>query len=806
MKAKTLKIVALLITLCFVVAVAFFAWQAKNFEIDASADTLLMKDNKHYLITQQAAERYNPAEFILIAYKPKDQSIFAKETLQRIDKISQEINQIERVKAVRSLVNVPIFTGLKQFSVNISTDDLTWEKQQYNAQEFEKKLTNHPLYEGLLFNSEHTAIGMQVVFKEPNTLKTLQSDIVAIQSLQLKRELTKPESEKLDKLKLKKSIIDKELDEKRINEIEAIREILQPYSSSGEFFLGGNNLLAYQLIKIIKNDLILFGSIILIIISIVLFTLFRQLRWVILPLVCCAASVVCTLGLLAIFGLKVTVISANVIALQIILSLALIIHLIVQYQELLQEGLSEQQALVTETIKRKIKPCFYAGLTTAIGFGSLIFSGIQPVISFGWMMVIAMLVTLFVSLILFPALLITTLKVNTNVKKHSAISFLMHSCANIVNQQPKMIIMASIVVTAIGIAGCFRLTAENSFLDYFKDSTDVYRELSFIDQHFGGSTSFDILYTVPQHQRKAELELSASAVQSISDIQQKLASHSAVGNITSIADFTLIAKTVAGKPLTEYELTALYRGLDNDLKNDLFGSYFNEEQQQIRISSRIKDSTPGLNRSDLLTSIRQDMNDLGIDEKDYQLTNLFVLYQDILSRLVKSQFFTLSIVYLAMALVLWVIFSSIKVALIALIPNIITTATIMGIMGIFGIPLDLMTLTIAAVAMGISVDDTIHYVHRYLEENKKDQDTAVENSHLSVGYAVIYTTAVIILGFAALMFSDFVPSILFGLLTSAAMGIALLTDITILPVLLNRFIRNDKRETPQTATQGDKNN
>ncbi|HEY7774380.1 MAG TPA: efflux RND transporter permease subunit [Marinagarivorans sp.] len=776
--------------ICIVAALvcALLGWQARNFEIDASADTLLMKDNKHYLVTQQAAERYNPAEFILIAYKPHKQSIFSTNTLQTLERIGQDIEAIERVKSVRSLVNVPIFTGLKQLSVNINADQLTWKAQQYPPEELKRKLTSHPLYEDLLFNSEQTAVGMQVVFRKPKPLKTLQSEIVAIQSHLLERELSSDEQKTLDRLKERKAKIDKELDKQRITEIEKIRDILSSYEDTGEFFLGGNNLLAYQLIKIIKSDLVIFGSLILVIISLVLFYLFRQFRWVILPLICCAASVTCTLGLLAILGLKVTVISANVIALQIILSLALIIHLIVQYQELIKEGYKNQQDLVVETIKRKLKPCFYAGFTTTIGFGSLIFSGVQPVISFGWMMVVAMLVTLAVSLILFPALLLALFTADTKVKRHRFITTLMTRGTNVVLHRPTTIIASGVLLTAIGIAGCFRLTAENSFLNYFSESTDVYRELSFIDQHFGGSTAFDILYNVPKSQQKEGLELSASAVQTVSDIQRKLASHSAVGNITSIADFTLIARTVAGKPLTEYELTALYRGLDEDLKTDLFGSYFDKEHEQIRISTRIKDSTPELNREALLQDIRHDLEQLGVPEENYQLTNLFVLYQDILSRLVKSQFFTLGIVYLAMALVLWMIFKSIKVAAIALVPNVITTASIMGAMGIFGIPLDLMTLTIAAVAMGISVDDTIHYVHRYLEENQTDPENAVKHSHLSVGYALIYTTGVIILGFASLMFSDFVPSILFGLLTSAAMAIALITDITILPVLLNRFI------------------
>lgn len=779
---------ALLVILCFAVVTAFFGLQARNFEIDASAETLLTKGNRHYLITQQAAQRYNPDEFILIAFKPANASVFAGETLERIEKISREVRAIERVQNVLSLVNVPIFTGLDALPANLDPDTLTWQNQRYSELRLKKSLTNHPLYEGLVVNEEQTALGMQVVFAPHPELMRLEREITDIRSHLLERDLTSDEQAEVDGLVAKRDAINKQLQQTRVAEIEQLRALLKPYEQHGEFFLGGANLLAYQLTSIIKSDLLIFGALIVAIISVVLFYLFRQLRWVLIPLTCCFVCVVHTLGLLSLIGLKVTVISANVFALQIILTLAVIIHIIVQYQELLKDGMQDQQALVLETIKRKAAPCFYAGITTAIGFGALIFSGVQPVISFGWMMVVAMLVTLAVSLVLFPALLIGLLQVKSHVQEHRFVDQAMVGCAHLVNRHARFIVLASVVVTSIGVAGCFRLTAENSFLDYFSKDTEVYRELSFIDQQFGGSTALDILYNVPKRQQDTELVLSAAAVQTVTDIQKKLAARDGIGNITSLADFTLIAKTVAGKPLTEYELTALYRTLDEDLRNRLFGSYFSRDDNQIRISARVQDSTPGLNREQLMAGIHADMAELGIAKENYQVTNLFVLYQDILSRLVGSQFLTVGIVYFAMALVLWGIFRSIRVALIALVPNVITTAAIMGAMGLLGIPLDLMTLTIAAVAMGISVDDTIHYVHRYLEENQHQQPNPVRATNASVGYALIYTTVIIVLGFASLMLSDFVPSILFGLLTSAAMAFALLTDITVLPVLLSRFV------------------
>ena len=784
--------------LCFLFSIitVALAWQARNFEINASADTLLVDDNKQFILTQLADQRYGSEEFILIAYQPKTDSVFDEETLNTVSDIGKEISTIARVKKVNSIVNVPIFSAAEAFSTDIQ--NLTWEEQKFPKNQLLLSLKNHPLYEDLLINKEQTALSLQVIFNSEPELVELNNQIINIKKNLLTRELNDKERAQLNTLRDKRAIANKKLETKRINEIEEIRTILKPYQASGEFYLGGNNLLTYELIKIIQNDLLLFGSAIFALVIFILAYLFRRTSWVLLSIVCCASSVIITVGLLTALAFKVTVISANVFALQIILSLAMIIHLIVHYQELVTNHQDwSHKKLVLETIKQKIRPCFYAGLTTTIGFGSLIFSGVQPVISFGWMMVVAMMVSFLVSLVFFPALLLAFFNKQSYVAQHKGIERGMSWCAKTVNQKPKRLVIGSVLLTAIGLGGCLLLTAENSFLNYFDESTDVRKELTFIDQQFGGSTPLDVLYTIPESEIKTDLVISAAAVQTVTSIQNMLVEQKAIGSITSLADFTKIAQVVNGKPLTEYELTLLYKSLSPDLQKDLFGAYFSEKDNQARISVRVQDSTEGLNRAELLATIHKNLAELGIQKEEYKLTSLFILYEDILSRLVDSQILTLAIVYSAMAITLMIIFSSIKVALIALVPNFITTAIIMGVMGIFAIPLDLMTITIAAVAMGISMDDTIHYVHRYLSELKntdnKENTDLVLKTNVSVGYALMYTTTIIVVGFGSLIFSNFVPSMLFGLLTSIAMVVALITDVTILPVMLKKFLRKSRK-------------
>jgi hypothetical protein len=801
MNPRQISVFAYLTLLIFAAAIVFFAWQARKFEIDASADTLLEKDNAPYIRMQLAAQRFGSAEFILVAFKPQSGDIFSTDTLKTLQQLSDEIEAMERVTSVRGLPNVPLFADLDSISGDIDPNQLTWQSQRYDRNTLARTLTNHPLYDGLLLNHDQTAVALQVNFASNPELEQLQADIVALQQHLLTRSLSDAEQSHLEDLQAQQDIIVDELDQQRIEEIEHLRALIAQYQDRGQFFLGGGNLLAKQLIDIIRQDLVVFGIAIAAIVMLLLYWIFRRVVWVFLPMLCCTTSVLITLGLLGALGIQITVISANVVALQIILTLALIVHLIVQYRELSRSASTQNhQTLILETMQEKVKPCFYAGLTTSVGFGALIFSGIQPVVSFGWMMIAAMAVTLVISLLFFPALLLVFVKDTDEARDPDFIAIALQKCVSLVERRGKWIGFACGLVFILGVLGCFRLTAENSFLNYFSDSTDVYRELSFIDKEFGGSTPFDLIYTIPEHQRNPDLVITAEAVATVAAIQQRLQDKPAVGNITSIADFTRIAATVRDKPLTEYELTVFYQSLDKELREDLFGAYFSESDHQVRISTRIQDTTEGFNRAQFMRSLHKDMADLGVKTQHYQLSNLFVVYQDILSRLVNSQFITLGIVYLVMGLILLIIFRSVLVAAICLVPNITTTALILGTMGLLNIPMDLMTITIAAVAMGISVDDTIHYVHRFLKEQRINPENPVKQSHLSVGYAMVYTTVIVVVGFSALIFSDFIPSILFGFLTGLAMIVALLTDMTILPVLLKRYRPGKALAKTQPAT------
>ena len=775
----------------FLAVTVVLGWQARNFEVDASAETLLTQDNEHYINTQLVNRQFSPDEFLLIAYRPLQHELFSQQTYDDIAAIGESVMELDRSKAVQSLLTVPLLSA-QTGNINDAEDlsSFTLENQDFSNAELSEIFRDNPLFEDLLIDAEQTATAIQLTFVADPELTRLNNEIIDIQRNLLDGELSAEQEAELEQLQAEAEPLQKALTEQRNSEIAEIRQILTEYEGRAELYLGGTHVLGFQLIEIITNDLLLFGTAIGLMICIVLAVIFRYPRWVIIPVVCCGCSVLMTMGILALLGIKATVISANFIALQLILTLAIVVHLIVQYRETSRANPKcDAIDLVAKTLRAKVAPCLFAGLTTSVGFSSLLLSGIQPVISFGYMMILAMAVSIIVSLILFPSMM-AMFDQESSEPKSVITTKLVKGLSSLSNNHPLMVGMGSLGFFAVLMLGLGNLNVENSFLNYFDDDTRVHRELTFIDQEFGGSTPLDIVFEYEKDASEVDLVLTAETVQLMQQIQERLRQREGVGKTLSLVNFTEVARAMnQDRPLTEYELSSVYYLMEDSLRESLVGSFLSTESGEVRISARIQDATPGLNRAQLITDLRNDVTELLPESANVRLTNLFVLYQDVLQKLFRSQILTLSLVFVVLLVTFAIIFRSIRISLLAIVPNICATLSILGVMGWLGIPLDLMTITIAAIAMGIAVDDTIHYVHRYLEELRgSDTQQAVTNTHSSVGYAIVYTSFIVIIGFSLLSFSDFVPSIYFGLLTGVAMFMALFSNLTLLPVMLAKWL------------------
>lgn len=781
------------VLLAFLIVAAGLTAFVGRFEVNASADTLISEGNRLYIENRVVQQRFSPEEFMFVAYEPRQRSIFDPASLEDLRAMSSAIGKLDRVKSVRSLVNVPLIPADASIGLDsgFDPDDWTMESRHFSPQRLAQILSGHPIYEGLLVNRKQTATALQVLFKSNARLDELNRQITQIQAKRLDGKLGEDDEAALEDLKQQAAPIEKELRLQRADEVDAIRGIVAGYEDDANIYLGGVQVLGVDLIRMVRKDLKVFGIAVSVMIGIVLLLIFRRVLWVVLPLACCAVSVLMTVGLFGLLGLKATVISANFMALQLVLTLAIVVHLIVQYrEEQAKDEAADVRSLVERTLREKIGPCLYAGLTTSVGFASLILCDIAPVCAFGLMMIVAMGVSILTSLILFPTAMLL-LGRRDRAQSDRWTQRVTGALSGLALRRSGLTIFAGLALLGASIAGALLLDVENSFINYFKDSTRIHKELAFVDREMGGSTPLDVIYHLPDGGPKSgNLVLRAESVQMAQRIQAVLEQQPAMGTVLSIVNFTELARGLNGnRPLTETELTAVYWTLDDSLRKDLVGSYFSEDSGELRLSARIQDTTEGLDRGELLDTLHRQIEALGLDRDDYQLTSLLVLYEDLLERLFTSQELTLGVVFVVLGLAFWVIFGSLRVALIALVPNILSSLVVLGIMGWLRIPLDFMTITIASVAMGIAVDDTIHYVHRVRQEQKggADMAEAIRRSHRSVGAALIYTTLILVLGFALLAFSDFVPTILFGLLSGTAMLVALIADLLLLPALLLRF-------------------
>lgn len=783
----------LLILLIFSALFLYLGVNALKFKIDASADTLLTKNNALYIETQLANQKFSPDEFILVAYQPNSGDVFTPQAISELSKLAKDFATLERSSNVLSMLSVPLIQNKSQLVSNTDVQELTYEKQSYSPEELRDLLTDHPIYTDLLVNQQQDAAAIQIVFKKNDKLQSLNKKILDINKHLLERELTNEESEQLANLKRQAKNIEEKIGQQRQKELINIEQIVENAKLDGSVYIGGSYIVGIRLIEIVKQDLLYFGSGIGVLIVLLLMLLFRSIKWVLFPIFACASSLLLTMGILAIFRLPATVISANFVALQLILTLAIMLHLITCYREISRNNpeLSQHQRILS-TLQEKLAPCFFAALTTSVGFGSLIFSGIQPIIDFGIMMLISNVVTLSVALLLFPVLL-RYIPASKECKEYQWLAKLLTNLGNKIKSTPMVFIIVPLILMGCVATGISKLNVENSFIDYFHPETKVYQELSFIDQEFGGSTPLDVIISYDEAEQKSDLFMTAQQVNKLHLAHAVVDAFDATGNVTSLINFTTLAKQLNDNaPITEYELDAIYSMVDKQTIDSLIGAYIDTDSNTLRISTRIQDTLPELNRAEFLEKLKQDLNTAGLQSEQVQLTNLFVLYQDILSRLFDSQITTLGIVYLVLGLVLLTIFRSVKIALIALVPNIINTLCILGIIGWLGIPLDLMTITIAAIAMGIAIDDTIHFVDAY-KKNSDQQPMRHAFSH--TGLAIVYTSTLIATGFSMFVFSDFIPSVYFGLLTACAMMLAVITDLTVLPGLLRKFI---KPATPAT--------
>jgi predicted RND superfamily exporter protein len=804
-----------IIILCIVAAIAFLGYKARDFRLDASAETLLLESDEALRYSRIIKSRYGGYDYLLMTYAPQA-DLFSDKALADLAHLKKELSQLPSVSSVVTILDIPLLESPPVPVKELATHLQTLQSPTVDRKLARVELQNSPLYRNLLVSPDLKITALQINFWTDFDY----TDLVSRRDQYLAKQTSNPlRPAEIAEFKQIATDLRKSRDERknvRHQEIARIRAIMDHHRQDGQLFLGGISMIADDLVSFIRKDLKIFGLGVLIFLIVALGVIFRSKRWVILPILCCAFSAIAMMGLLGMFGWLVTVISSNFISLQLIITMAITIHLIVRYRDLaLSNPRAEHRELIAKTIRLMVTPCMFAALTTMAGFGSLLLCDILPVRTFGWMMIAGIGVSLMVTFLLFPAGLMLVPKKTPRIGKKSKYS-LTTFLAELTEKHGRGVLVVSLALFVISAIGVSRLVVENSFIDYFKDTTEIHQGMKVIDQHLGGTTPLDVIVEIEATNASAQTSVSAEVATSDGEfdefdefekkeddgrywftsdrmalakkIHDYLESLPEIGKVLSLGTMLKIAEKLNhGKPLDNFQLALLYGELPRRIKALVLAPYVSVEHNQLRFSVRVKDSEKSLKRDALLKKIRRDLTGkLGLKEENVHLAGLLVLYNNMLQSLFESQILTLGVVVLALMAMFLLLFKSFKIALIALAPNLLAVGAVLGFMGWINIPLDMMTITIAAISIGIAVDNTIHYIYRYKNEFKTSRNyiKTMHYCHGSIGYAMYYTSITIIIGFSILAFSSFLPTIYFGLLTGLAMLIALLAALTLLPQLL----------------------
>ena len=792
------------------VLIIFSLYQAKNFNLDASSDALLLEGDPDLKYLREVNETYGSKDFLVLTYTPVS-SFAEKETILNLQLLKSKIEKLSWVDSVITIIDVPLLKSTDEGLMERLKNYKTLAYPEIDRKRGFDEIINSPIYKNYVISEDGKTSGIVVYIKKDERLNEYIKikDKYYIQNNETG--LTREEKNNYDKF-IKEYEDYKNLYNLRNHQnISEIRDIIGKYGQNAKIHLGGIPMIADDMMGYIKSDIVVFGIGVFIFIVLTLWFIFRNVKWVVMPLIGCATSVIVMIGLLGLIGWKVTVISSNFIALMLILNMAMNIHVTVRFLQLKKEQphLSKQEAIF-DASKKMILPILYTVLTTICAFLSLVFSGIKPIIDFGWMMTLGLMVSFLVTFLLLPSLINLLASENEIGLKDTEKSVITSALGSFAKNGKFIIVFSTLLIVLLSIVGIFKLEVENSFINYFNKETEIYKGMKKIDDDLGGTTPLNVILKFPtktndkkedkdefdweeendSNEDKAKYWFTRDKMDKIIKVHDYLDSLPEIGKVLSFGSILRVAEDLNNKKLQSLEIAVLYSKIPTSIKEEIITPYISVEKDEARISVRIKDSLKNLRRNELINKINTELNTkLNLEKNEYQLAGVLILFNNLLQSLFKSQILTLGIVMLGIFLMFFILFRNTVISFIGIVPNFIAALFILGIIGLLGIPLDMMTITIAAITIGIAVDNSIHYIYRFKEEFKKinNYNKTLDRCHNTVGVAILNTSITIVFGFSILVLSNFIPTIYFGVFTGIAMLLALISVLTLLPILILRF-------------------
>ena len=778
--------------------------------LDASADALLLEDDQELRYYRTITARYGADDFLLVTYTPQ-QELFTDQSLSRLQALRDDLAALDGVKHVLTILEVPLFNSppialseIAQLRRNLLSADMDYRLAK-------KELSNSPIYQKLLLSEDGRTTALLIFLQTDEYYESLLHERERLHNLAWQQQLSQAEQQQLEQTSKALRAYKPQYNARSQQLVQGVRDTIAQHRQQAEMFLGGISMIITDMIEYIRDDMRTFGSSLLIFFLLTLSVIFARPRWVFIPILCCLTAVVISSGLLALLDWHVTVVSANFVPLLLVITMSIVIHLCVYYLDhrRTMPALHRRQSICATT-RFMYKPCLYSILTSMVAFFSLLVSGLRPVIDFGHIMSLGIAVGFVMCFTLFPTLLTILPAERSMVGKPSLTKKITMGCAGLVKKYHRLILWLAAGLAVISLSGAMRLEVENRFIDYFRSDTEIHQGMLVIDRQLGGTTPMDLILNAPQtytaepvHDEEdlladylslADVEQTASnywlhpsRFDKIKKLHAYLESQTEIGKVMSLSPLIEVLEQINRGPIGDLQAVFLRKLMPEDVRPVLLDPYLSEDGNQLRINMRIIDSNQELQRDNLIKRLNRAMHeDFGYAQEDYRISGLMVLYNNTLHSLYESQILTLGSVFLVIMLMFVFLFRSLLLAVIAIIPNALAAGIVLGTMGWSRIPLDIMTITIAAITIGIAVDNTIHYIIRFRREFAKvaSYSQAIDLCHGSIGKAMYYTSSIIVIGFAILSLSNFMPTVYFGLLTALAMLSALLAALTLLPSLL----------------------
>jgi predicted RND superfamily exporter protein len=787
------------VTLCLLGVAGYYM---SHFRFDASSETLVVEGDPDLAMYERVTELFGGDDFLFLTFRPHDHQPISRPALDTLERIVTELSAVPGVSGVFSVLDAPL---LKSPPVSFSelADGLpTLRSVDVDLAMAQAELVSSPFFNELLITGDGTATAIKI---DLATNQALRAATEAREALRGRGETSGRQWSQVNTAyRQEREAYLAEREELIAN----VRVLQDKFSDAGTLHLGGVPMIAADMIAYVKRDLSVFGGSVIGLMIAALALFFRSTRWVVLPLLAAGISVAFTVGVLGFLDWQATVISSNFVSLLGITTVSLTIHLIVHYREL-QHTRADlgRKSLVFDTMREKFAPCFFTALTTMAAFGSLTASGIVPVEDFGWMMCIGILISFLVTFTFFPAALLL-LRRDTVSSTVGNTNHFIRSLGELTRWRPGLIVVLG-TVTAVGAYfGIAQVSLDNRFAEYFDQETEIYQGMRYIDEQLGGTIPFDVVLSFPPYEEESFDEdddfffdeqdpdpyperywYSRGMLDRLEQVHRFVAAQPQVGKVLSLTALEDFARefTEDGGKLSSLEIVAVLGAIPENLHEEIIRPYASPSTGKLRISGRIVESGPFFDRE----VFRQQIVAFGASEVAFapgevEVTGMMVLFNSMLEQLLDSQIDTLVYVLLAVFVMFMLLLRSLPHALLGMIPNTLAAATVIAGMGYTGVPLDMMTTTIAAICIGIGVDDTIHYLHRFRLEYERwgDARVAVSFSHASIGRALYFTSVTVMVGFSVLYFSNFVPTVMFGIWTAVAMALALLANLVLLPSLL----------------------